>query len=171
MLKFLHIENIAVIEQADIEFNNGFNVLTGETGAGKSIVIDAINAVLGERTSKDLIRNGCDNALVSAVFGEFDQYTLDILSQYGIIPDSDSNVVISRKLSLNGKGLIKINGAPFTASALREISTYLINIHGQHDNQALLNSEHHFEFIDAIAENENELNNYYLEFKNLNAII
>ena len=98
MLKFLHIENIAVIEQSDIEFKSGFNVLTGETGAGKSIVIDAINAVLGERTSKDLIRSGRDSALVSAVFGQIDTYTLKILSKYGITPDEDGNIVISQKM-------------------------------------------------------------------------
>ena len=95
MLKFLHIENIAVIEQSDIEFKNGFNVLTGETGAGKSIVIDAINAVLGERTSKDLIRNGCENAVVSAVFGELDDTVSEKLKEYGIIPDEDGNIIIT----------------------------------------------------------------------------
>lgn len=170
MLKYLHIENIAVIEQTDIEFKNGFNVLTGETGAGKSIVIDSINAVLGERTSKDLIRAGFNEASVSALFGEFDEKTLSSLKEYDIAPDEDGNILISRRLSLNGKGLIKINGIPFTASVLKELSSHLINIHGQHDNQALLNSEHHVEFIDAIAENDKELNDYLLEFKNLNAI-
>ncbi len=170
MLKFLHIENIAVIEQSDIEFKSGFNVLTGETGAGKSIVIDAINAVLGERTSKDLIRNGCDSALVSAVFGEFDTYTLNLLSENGISPDEDGNIIISRKLSLTGKGYIKINNIPFTAATLKEISKNLINIHGQHDNQALLNPDSHLSFIDAVAENSKELEEYYSQFKNLNSI-
>ena len=170
MLKFLHIENIAVIEQSDIEFKSGFNVLTGETGAGKSIVIDAINAVLGERTSKDLIRSGCDSALVSAVFGEIDTYTLNILNDYGITPDEDGNIVISRKLSISGKGYIKINNIPFTAGVLKEISKNLINIHGQHDNQALLDPDKHLMFIDAVAENNEILEEYYNEFKNLNSI-
>ncbi|MBQ6825062.1 MAG: DNA repair protein RecN [Clostridia bacterium] len=170
MLKYLHIENIAVIEQTDIEFKSGFNVLTGETGAGKSIVIDSINAVLGERTSKDLIRAGCSEALVSALFGELDDKTVLKLKEFDISPDEDGNILVSRKLSLNGKGLIKINGLPFTASVLKEVSSFLINIHGQHDNQRLLNAEHHFEFLDAIAENEKEKTEYYLEFKNLNAI-
>lgn len=170
MLKFLHIENIAVIEQSDIEFKSGFNVLTGETGAGKSIVIDAINAVLGERTSKDLIRNGCDSALVSAVFGGIDTYTLQLLSDFGITPDEDGNIVISRKLSLSGKGYIKINNLPFTATVLKEIGKNLINIHGQHDNQALLDPEKHLFFIDAVAENSSVAEEYYKEFKNLNAI-
>ena len=170
MLKYLHIENIAVIEQTDIEFKSGFNVLTGETGAGKSIVIDSINAVLGERTSKDLIRAGCAEASVSALFGELNDKTVSKLKEFDIYPDEDGNILVSRRLSLNGKGLIKINGAPFTASVLKDVSSYLINIHGQHDNQRLLNAEHHFEFLDAIAENDKEKNDYYSEFKNLNAI-
>ena len=170
MLKYLHIENIAVIERSDIEFSSGFNVLTGETGAGKSIVIDAINAVLGERTSKDLIRAGCDEANVSAVFGELEQGTLEKLSEYDITPDEDGNIIISRKLSLSGKGIIKICGKPFTASALREIAKELINIHGQHDNQALLNPESHSGYIDALAENDKEKIEYLSEFKNINRI-
>lgn len=170
MLKFLHIENIAVIETCDIELTDGFNVLTGETGAGKSIVIDAINAVLGERTSKDLIRSGSDYAEVQALFGNLSEDTLKFLSENEVIPDDDGNVLITRKLSLNGKGLIKINGKPFTASALREISLELINIHGQHDNQALLDPEKHCLFLDAVAENEDLRQDYYKEFKNLNSI-
>ena len=170
MLKFLHIENIAVIEQSDIEFKAGFNVLTGETGAGKSILIDAINAVLGERISKDLVRNGCDSALVSAVFGDLDNVTLNILKEMDVLPDEDGNILITRKLSLSGKGLIKVNGVPVTATALREIAQNLINIHGQHDNQALLVPENHLSYIDAIAKNGEYIENYYNEFKNLNAI-
>ncbi len=170
MLKFLHIENIAVIERTDIEFKAGFNVLTGETGAGKSILIDAINAVLGERVSKELIRNGCDNALVSAVFCDFDNKTLEMLKNHDILPDEDGNLLITRKLSLNGKGLIKANGLPITATVLREIAGWLINIHGQHDNQALLVPENHLSYIDAIADNSALISKYYAEFKNLNAI-
>ncbi len=170
MLKFLHIENIAVIEKTDIEFKNGFNVLTGETGAGKSIVIDSINAVLGERTSKDLIRTGCDSAIVSAVFGELDSETVTALQNNDISPDEDGNIIVTRKLSLSGKGLIKINNVPVTATVLREISKNLINIHGQHDNQALLNPDMHLGFIDAVAENNNLINEYYAEFKELNSI-
>ncbi|MEE0896290.1 MAG: AAA family ATPase, partial [Acutalibacteraceae bacterium] len=131
MLKYLHIENIAVIEMCDIEFSVGFNVLTGETGAGKSIVIDSINAVLGERTSKDLIRSGCDSAEVTALFGDLSEENLKTLMENDISPDEDGNVLITRRLSLSGKGIIKINGKPFTASTLREISSCLINIHGQ----------------------------------------
>ncbi len=170
MLKFLHIENIAVIEQTEIEFTSGFNVLTGETGAGKSILIDAINAVLGERTSKDLIRAGSDTALVSAVFGELDDYVLNQLKEYDIKPDEDGNILISRKLSLNGKGLVKINSMPFNTTVLKEIAPYLVNIHGQHDNQALLNPDKHCDYLDAMASNSSYIEEYYSEFKNLNNI-
>ena len=170
MLKFLHIENIAVIEQSDIEFSEGFNVLTGETGAGKSIVIDSINAVLGERTSKELIRAGCDTAEVSAVFGCFDDYTAGVLAEHGFAPDEDGNIVIRRRLSVSGKGIIKLNDRPLTATELKEIGKSLINIHGQHDNQALLDPESHIGYIDALANNGDILNEYYAEFKNLNAI-
>ena len=170
MLKFLHIENIAVIERSDIEFTGGFNVLTGETGAGKSIVIDSINAVLGERTSKDLIRAGCDSAEVSALFGDLSDKTVNALKEFDIEPDEDGNVLITRKLSLNGKGLIKINGKPNTASVLKEFAPFLINIHGQHDNQALLDPKRHCDFIDAVASNEDLIEEYYAEFRNLNSI-
>lgn len=170
MLKYLHIENIAVIERSDIEFSAGVNVLTGETGAGKSIVIDSINAVLGERTSKDLIRAGCTDAEVSALFGEISKENVEKLAEAGIAPDDDGNILITRKLSTQGKGIIKINGKPVTASFLKEVASLLINIHGQHDNQALLNPEKHCDFIDAIAKDEKEIAEYYEEFKNLNAI-
>ena len=170
MLKFLHIENIAVIEQSDIEFSEGFNVLSGETGAGKSIVIDSINAVLGERTSKELIRAGCDTAEVSAVFGCFDDYTAGVLAEYGVMPDEDGNIVIRRRLSAAGKGLIKLNDRPVTATELKEIGKSLINIHGQHDSQALLDPDSHINYIDALAENGELLGKYYAEFKELNKI-
>lgn len=170
MLKFLHIENIAVIEQTDIEFCDGLNILTGETGAGKSIVIDAINAVLGERTSKELIRAGCDSASVSALFGDISKENLLKLKEYDITPDDDGNILVTRKLSLNGKGIIKVNSKPVTATELRDITSGLINIHGQHDNQALLKPEMHCGFVDAVADNGDILDIYYDEFKKLNKI-
>lgn len=170
MLKYLHIENIAVIEKSDIEFESGFNVLTGETGAGKSIVIDSINAVLGERTSRDLIRSGCDTACVSAVFTDLGEDALRVLSENGIEPDEENNIIVFRKLSASGKGIIKINDVPVTAGTLKGISGYLINIHGQHDNQALLSAENHISFVDAVANIGKNLDEYYKEFKNLNAI-
>ena len=170
MLKFLHIENIAVIERSDIEFSAGLNVLTGETGAGKSIVIDAINAVLGERTSKELIRAGCDTAEVSAVFGELDNATAAALSELGVTPDEDGNIVIRRRLSTTGKGLIKLNDRPVTATELKEIGKHLVNIHGQHDNQALLDPERHLDYIDAVADDDPIKGKYYAEFRELNRI-
>lgn len=170
MLKFLHIENIAVIERSDIEFSAGLNVLTGETGAGKSIVIDAINAVLGERTSKELIRAGCDTAEVSAVFGELDNATAAALSDLGVTPDEDGNIVIRRRLSTTGKGLIKLNDRPVTATELKEIGKHLVNIHGQHDNQALLDPERHLDYIDAVADDDPIKGKYYAEFRELNKI-
>lgn len=170
MLKFLHIENIAVIEHSEIEFTDGFNVLTGETGAGKSIIIDSLNAVLGERTSKDLIREGCDFAEVSALFGNLSDETVSKLAERDIFPDEDGNLLIVRKLSNSGKGFIKINGKLTTAGILKEIAVLLINIHGQHDNQDLLNPEKHCDYLDAVADNYEIISRYYDEFKNLNLI-
>lgn len=170
MLKFLHIENIAVIERSDTEFAEGLNVLTGETGAGKSILIDSINAVLGERTSKELIRAGCDSAEVSAVFGDFDDSAVKTLSEFGFSPDDDGNIVIRRRLSVSGKGIIKLNGIPVTATQLKDIGKNLINIHGQHDSQALLDPEKHIFYIDALADNTELLNEYYQEFRYLNKV-
>ncbi|MBQ9965446.1 MAG: DNA repair protein RecN [Clostridia bacterium] len=170
MLKYLHIENIAVIEKCDIDFNDGFTSLTGETGAGKSIVIDSINAVLGQRTSKELIRTGCENAEVSAVFCNLPREAKDFLCENGIEEDSDGNIIISRRMSLSGKSIIKINGAPVTASFLRDASRYILNIHGQHDNQALLDPDNHCDFIDLLADNKKAKENYYSEFKKLNSI-
>lgn len=169
MLKSLHIENIAVIEQTDIEFFGGFNVLTGETGAGKSIVIDAINAVLGERTSKELIRTGCSQATVSALFCDLSDYAKIVLAQNGYGVDDDGNLLIVRRLTHTG-GSIKINGLTATSGILKTIGKVLINIHGQHDNQTLLNPESHRVYIDRLAGNDNLLSDYYDEFHRLNVI-
>ncbi len=169
MIKSLHIENIAVIEKTDIDFELGFNVLTGETGAGKSIIIDAINAVLGERTSKDLIRAGCEKAMVSALFCDLSKQSLDLLTQNGFEPDGDGNLLITRVLTLGG-GSIKINGRPATATVLKEVSKNLINIHGQHDNQKLLNPDNYYLYLDMLAENQDTLNEYYDEFKHFNNV-
>ncbi len=169
MLKYLRIENIAVIESTEIDLSNGFNVMTGETGAGKSIIIDAINAVLGERTSKDLIRAGCDKASVSAVFTNLSKEATDILEENGYELDEDGNLVIMRVLTNSG-GMVKIGGKPATVGVLKEISKNLVNIHGQHDSQSLLNPDNHYLYIDKVANNEKESYDYYKEFKNLNAI-
>ena len=169
MIKSLHIENIAVIEKTDIDFTAGFNVLTGETGAGKSIIIDAINAVLGERTSKELIRAGCEKAVVSALFCDLSADAIQLLLDNGYNVDSDGNLLVTRLLSTGG-GSIKINGTPTTATILKEISKNLINIHGQHDNQKLLDPDNYYVYLDLLAENNDLLNQYYDEFKHFNAI-
>lgn len=154
MLVGLKIENIAVIESAEIEFDSGLNVMTGETGAGKSIVIDSINAVLGERTSRELIRSGAESAKVFASFSDINSETESILDEMGIEKMPDKTLVLSRSLSLSGKNSCRINGCPVTVSALKEIGSGLINIHGQHDSQALLSPDKHCGFIDLLAENQ-----------------
>ncbi|MBR5472754.1 MAG: DNA repair protein RecN [Clostridia bacterium] len=169
MIKSLHIENIAVIEKTDIDFKDGFNVLTGETGAGKSIIIDAINAVLGERTSKDLIRAGCDKAIVSALFCDLSIEAKNQLLENGFELDVDGNLLITRTLTLSG-GSIKVNGRPATSTVLKEVAKNLINIHGQHDNQKLLDPDNYYIYLDMIAENNNLLDEYYSEFKHFNSV-
>lgn len=170
MLKYLHIENIAIIESANIELTDGFNVLTGETGAGKSIIIDSINAVLGERTYKEIIRNSADKALVAAVFGNLSKASVSALGEYGISPDEDGNILVQRVLSHTGNGSIRINGQLTTAQILRDVSKYLVNIHGQHDSQMLLKPENHYIYLDLIADNEKEKSDYEKTFKNFTDI-
>lgn len=152
MLDSLHIENIAVIERADIQFDAGFNVLTGETGAGKSIVIDAINAVLGERANRDLVRTGSDTANVSAVFSGLSDSVAAALLELGFEPDEDGLLLIQRSISAEGKGSCRINGRPATVSLLRTVGRMLVNIHGQHENQTLLNPEKHVEYLDRLGD-------------------
>lgn len=170
MLKFLHIENIAVIEKTDIEFFDGLSALTGETGAGKSIIIDAINAILGERTSKELIRNGSVTANVTAQFCNLSEAAKNAVTEAGYDLETDETLLIDRTLSLKGNGSVRINGRPAAVSILKNIGRYLINIHGQHDNQNLLDPENHFIYVDRLAENEKLKSDYYTEFHNLNTI-
>lgn len=170
MLIGLKIENIAVIESAELEFDSGLNVMTGETGAGKSIVIDAINAVLGERTSRELIRSGADSAKVYASFADINEETKNILDDMGIENMPDNTLVLSRSLSASGKNSCRINGCPATVSALKEIGAGLINIHGQHDSQALLSPDKHCGFIDSLAENADLRAEYRQVFTNLVAV-
>ena len=150
MLKLLHIENIAVIERCDIEFDCGFNVLTGETGAGKSIIIDAIGAVLGERTSRELVRTGENKAIVSAVFDELSRESVAWLVDNSL-SDEESELIVQREIISDGKSVCRVNGRPITVSMLKELGATLINIHGQHDDKLLLDSRKHADFIDRYA--------------------
>lgn len=159
MLTSLKIENVAIIESAAIEFGCGLNVLTGETGAGKSIVIDSINAILGERTSRDIIRTGAQSAKVYAVFEDVNERVRNFLDENGIDCE-DGVLIINRTLSREGKNVCRINGAPVTASMLREIGGELIDIHGQHDNQSLLSPEKHCGFVDSFAGNADLIADY-----------
>lgn len=161
MLSNLQIENIAVIKSASIDFENGFNVMTGETGAGKSIVIDSLNAILGERTSRELIRSGADSASVCAEFQSVGDNVKNELEKLGI--EKDDTLIVSRKLTPDGKNVCRINGMPATVSMLKALGVQLVNIHGQLDNQSLLSPETHCSFIDKLAGSGRELN----EFKEL----
>lgn len=178
MLRSLYIENIAVIEQANIDFTEGFNVMTGETGAGKSIIIDSLFAILGERTSRELIRHGCDKAKVCASFTDIGISALNKLDELGYTVDANDELVIQRILFADGRGQVKINSMPANVATLKELGKFLINIHGQHDNQTLLDPDKHMSFIDAYADNSSIKENYSLAFddfriitKELNAII
>ena len=159
MLERLHIKNIAVIDEAEIEFNKGFNVLTGETGAGKSIIIDSINMVLGERTSKSIIRNGEKKAVVEAMFSIDNPEIIKTLDESGIEVE-DGILIIYRDLNTDGKSLCKINGSMTTASGIREIANMLINIHGQQDNQSLLTPSSHINFLNNYSNLETMLSEY-----------
>ncbi len=170
MLKSLNIENIAVIEKADIEFSGGLNVLTGETGAGKSIVVDSINAILGERTSKDLVRHGADNANVVARFENINSDVEAMLNDLDITPEEDKSLIISRKISNQGKSNCRINGVPCTVGMLKELGSKLVNIHGQHDSQQLLNSDMHYKFVDMLSNDKAIYEEYKKSFKNLVAV-
>lgn len=151
MLKELFIKNIAVIKQTDICFSEGLNVFTGETGAGKSIIIDSINAVLGQRVSRDLVRTGETRAQITAVFSGLSTTTLELLDQMGYEAD-EGELMISREISVDGKGTCRLCGRPIGVTMLREIGNTLINIHGQHDSQYLLNKEKHIDFLDSFAQ-------------------
>ncbi|MBR5480040.1 MAG: DNA repair protein RecN [Clostridia bacterium] len=151
MLKLLHIENIAIIEKCDIEFGTGFNVLTGETGAGKSIIIDAISAVLGQRSSRSLVRSGADRAFVSALFETTENAELWLREQ-GF--EVEGELLLQREITPDGKTTCRVNGKPISVGLLKSLGDTLLNIHGQHDSQSLLDTEHHAEYIDRFAEKE-----------------
>lgn len=167
MLKTLCIENIAVIEKADIEFSKGFNVLTGETGAGKSIVVDSINAILGERTSKELVRAGSENAFVTAYFEDINSEVKQKLNEFDLPCEDDGTLMLSRKISAQGKSTCRINGSVCTVSMLKEVGNLLVNIHGQHDSQTLLNADYHYKFVDMYGSLDGVLDEYKQSFKQL----
>ena len=164
MLRTLSIENIAVIEKANIDFDGGLNVLTGETGAGKSIVVDSINAVLGERTSKELVRTGSDFAFVSAFFENINVTVCGELEKLGYTPEDDGSLLITRRISKDGRSSCRINGMPATVSVLHTLGKTLVNIHGQHDSQSLLDPEQHYKFIDMLSGDSSALSDYKAAF-------
>ncbi len=168
MLSLLHIENIAVIETADIQFDRGFNVLTGETGAGKSIVIDAIGAIIGERTSRDLIRTGAKSAVVNAVFTDLPD--LPWFRENGMGPDGDGNLLLQREIQPDGKNVCRLGGRLITVAQLRGLGQQLLNIHGQHDGQQLLDPEQHLGYLDRFGETEPLLTDYQAAFREVAAL-
>lgn len=162
MLSKLYIENIAVIERAEIDFSKGFNVLTGETGAGKSILVDSINAVLGQRTSRELIRTGADRAFVCAEFEDVSPAALQELSELGYepAPEDGNSVSLRREIRADGKNAVRINNRPGSISDLRAVGRLLINIHGQHENQALMSVDRHMKYLDSMGGYSGKLAEY-----------
>ncbi len=165
LLSSLHIENIAVIKSADIEISSGFSVLTGETGAGKSIIIDSINLICGAKQSRELIRSGEESAKVSAMFEDIGETRRSALEALGIVPDEDGVVMIERTITQSGKSTVRSNGRAVPLSAVREGMKYLIAIHGQHDNMALLDSTNHIGYLDEYADIAAELAEYSAVYK------
>ena len=167
MLELLHIENIAIIEVADIEFAPGFNALTGETGAGKSIVIDSLSAVLGQRTSRELIRTGAEKAFVSAAFSGM---APELTETLGIQPEADGTLLLQREIQTDGKNVCRVNGRPVTVGQLRALGARLLNIHGQHDGQQLLDEEQHIVYLDSFGKTEAIINAYTEKYKHFTDI-
>ena len=165
MLSSLQIENVAVIQKAEVHFKLGLNVLTGETGAGKSILIDSINAILGNRTSKDLVRTGASKAVIRAAFEQVPDAVLNSLEKAGY--ERSDALMLSREITAEGKSTCRINGMPATASVLRELCGGLININGQHDSVGLLNPARHLGILDDYAQNDAEFQEYYVLYREL----
>jgi DNA repair protein RecN (Recombination protein N) len=161
LLSLLHIENIAVIEKAEIAFGPGLNVLTGETGAGKSIIIDSLNLLSGERASRDLIRTGEKRAIAEGVFTSVPKELIDFLEEQGIAPEEDGSVYITRQVGQDGRSLCRINGRPVPLSTLRVIGGLLLRCHGQQDSRSLTDADKHLALLDAYAENESLLQEYH----------
>lgn len=169
MLEKLFIENVAVIEKAEIDFTGGFNILTGETGAGKSIIIDSLNLLLGQRASRDMIRTGSDRAFVAAAFSVTESYLKDALSNRGLSPDEDGNLLIERTFRIDGHGSAKINGRPVSVAVLKDIAACLVNIHGQHMNQQIMDPSTHIRYIDSYGNYEKLLDEYHLLYQDVTA--
>lgn len=167
MILNLYIENIAVIEKTSIDFSDGFNVMTGETGAGKSIVIDSINLILGHRAPKDIIRTGSERAFISATFDSLSSEVTELIENLGYSIDEDGLLIIQREINLNGKGTCRINSRPATVASLKQIGKYLINIHGQHESYGLLSPDTHLEYVDNLGGLNIDLENYRSEFNEL----
>ena len=166
MLREIYIKNLAVIKEAIIPFNENLNIFTGETGAGKSILINGINAVLGNRSSKDIVRTGCDKAVITALFTELDSNIISFLDELGISHDNEE-ITITREINSDGKSIARINQRTAPASLLKKIGSMLINIHGQHDNQILMDSEKHLQILDDFGEDNSYLENYREVFREL----
>lgn len=168
MLTNLKIENVAVIEKAEVNFNAGFTVLTGETGAGKSILIDSINAILGNRTSRELVRSGAQKACIWATFESVPESVKHKLEQCGY--EAADDLLLYREINAEGKGSCRINGMPATAGVVRDISTGLLSIHGQHDSQGLTNPALHLGLLDQYAQNHDQFSAYYRAYRELVAV-
>ena len=165
MLANLKIENVAVIEKAEVNFTPGFNVLTGETGAGKSILIDSINAILGNRTSRELVRSGAQKACIWATFENIPQSVKKQLEKCGY--EANDDLLLYREINAEGKGSCRVNGMPATAAVVRDISAGLLSIHGQHDSQSLTNPALHLGLLDQYAQNRDLFADYYRRYREL----
>lgn len=170
MLDFLHIENIAVIKKLDIDFSDGFNVLTGETGAGKSIIIDSINMLLGGKTSKEIIRHGEERAVVSASFSCVNDSVYQLCDELGVSYDKEDSFVISRTITTDGRNTVKINSCPATLMQLKSIGSKIINIHGQNDNHSFMNKANHILLLDEFADSFEILEKYRALYQRLSSI-
>ncbi|MCI6889670.1 MAG: DNA repair protein RecN [Ruminococcus sp.] len=166
MLKEIFIENLAVIKQAVIPFSDGLNIFTGETGAGKSILINGINAVLGQRSTKDIVRSGCNKAVVTALFTDIAANVKEKLDEFGVSYEDDE-ISITREINADGGSVARINGRTTSVSVLKELGSLLINIHGQHDNQILMDSEKHIKILDSFGGDDTLLTEYKESFKQL----
>ncbi|MBO5382829.1 MAG: AAA family ATPase, partial [Ruminococcus sp.] len=166
MLKEIYIENLAVIKKAIIPLETGLNVFTGETGAGKSILINGINAVIGQRITRDIVRSGCEKAVITALFTNLEPHIISKLDELGVSHD-DSEITVTREIFADGGSAARINGRTASVSLLKEIGSLLINIHGQHDNQVLLDSDKHIDILDLFGDNVDIISDYKQSFREL----